>query len=439
MPEPIIAIVGRPNVGKSTLFNRISRSRDALVDNRPGVTRDRIHASVLYEGVRFTLVDTGGYDDLGQDPLLGQVRRQVDRAMQEADRVILVVDGRQGVLPGDAEMAQTLRRSRKPFFVAVNKIDGPEHEHLSNEFFGLGVEQVHPVSAAHGYGVRALMEAVTADWPFEETPLQEQQEGGPIRVAVLGKPNVGKSSFINRILGAERLVVSDLPGTTRDAVDTPFSFKGRNYVLIDTAGIRRKARVKEKIEKFSVIKALKRLEQCHIAVLMLDAFEGVAEQDARICGYALEKGRGLVLVINKWDLVKGDRSKQADLKRTLDRELSFVSFAPRIHVSALTGERVMKVFREIDLVYSQFASSFTTGVVNAALQEVAGQHPPPRIGHGRVRLFYATQVGSRPPAFVVFANRPDKITPAYERFLLNGIRQRLGLEKTPIRLFFRRK
>lgn len=439
MLEPIIAIVGRPNVGKSTLFNRISRSRDALVDNRPGVTRDRIHTSVVYDGVRFTLVDTGGYDDLGQDPLLDQVRRQVDRAMEEADRVILVVDGRQGMLPGDSEMAQTLRRSRKPFFVAVNKIDGPEHEHLSNEFFGLGVEQVYPVSAAHGYGVRTLMDAITSGLPSEEAPPPDQQEGGPIRVAVLGKPNVGKSSLINRILGSERMVVSDLPGTTRDAVDTPFSLQGRNYVLIDTAGIRRKARVKEKIEKFSMIKSLKRLEQCHIAVLMLDAFEGAAEQDARICGYALEKGRGLVLVINKWDLVKGDRSKQTDLKRTLDRELSFVSFAPRIHLSALTGEHVMKVFREVDLVYSQFAASFGTGAVNAALQDVAGQHPPPRIGHGRVRFFYATQVGRRPPAFVVFVNRPDKITAAYERFLLNGLRERLGLQKTPIRLFFRRK
>ena len=337
---PIIAIVGRPNVGKSTLFNRLCRSRDALVDNRPGDTRDRLYASVSHEGVPFILVDTGGFEDLGTDPLLKEVQGQVKRAIEEADRVIFMVDGRQGVLPGDMEMAQILRMSQKKIFLAVNKIDGGEHEHLILDFYKFGMDPAYPISAAHGYGVRSFMSDLIRGL---RRPGIEEQNTDQIRVAVLGRPNVGKSSLINRILGSDRLVVSELPGTTRDSVDTRFSFGGKDYLLIDTAGIRRKAKIKEKIEKFSVIKALKSLERCHVAVILLDADEGVSEQDSRIAGFAFERGRGLVLAVNKWDLLKGEAQKRTSLENAIDRQLKFISFAPRVNISALTGERVMKL------------------------------------------------------------------------------------------------
>jgi GTP-binding protein len=346
----LIVIVGRPNVGKSTLFNRLSRSRDALVDNRPGITRDRLYAQISYEGISFTLMDTGGFEYEGEDPLFDKVRDQVKRAIQEADRVIFMVDGRQGVMPGDEEIADLLRRSQKKTFVVVNKIDGPEHDHLTLDFYSLGAESAYPISAAHGYGLKSFMHEVVKDLPKSEI---ESNSDNRIRVAVLGRPNVGKSSMVNRILGTDRLLVSELPGTTRDAVDTPFSWRGKEYLLVDTAGIRRKAKVREKIEKFSVVKALKSLERCHVATILLDASEGVLEQDARICGYAFEQFKGVVLAVNKWDLIKGDTQKRDSLDDAITRELKFISYAPRVNLSALTGERVMKLFEKIDLVDKQ--------------------------------------------------------------------------------------
>jgi GTP-binding protein len=433
---PIIVIVGRPNVGKSTLFNRLSRSRDALVDGRPGVTRDRLYASITYDNIPLNLVDTGGFEDLGQDPLLEKVKDQVQKALEEADRIIFVVDGRQGVMPGDQEMADTLRRLQKEVFLAVNKVDGPEHDDLALDFYGLGVKAVHPVSAAHGYGVRSLMEAVVRDLPPMET---EAEEGEEIRVAVLGRPNVGKSSLINRVLGLDRLVVSELPGTTRDSVDTLFTYGNKTYRLIDTAGIRRRGKVSKKIEKFSVIKALRTLERCHVAVILLDAAQGVADQDARICGYALERGKAVILAVNKWDLIKGETQKRQSLEKGIGRQLKFISFAPRVNLSALTGERVMRLFDEIDRVYAQFSQRFSTSEVNKAVQALVRQHPPPRAGRGRLKLLYATQGGIRPPTFVVFVNRPDKVHFSYERFLINYLRAHFQLDAIPVRLRFRKR
>ncbi len=434
--EPILAIVGRPNVGKSSLFNRLTRSKNALVDNRPGITRDRLQGTITHEGIRMMLVDTGGFEDLGQDPLQKGVRTQVETAIKEADRVIFMVDGREGVLPGDEEMARILRRTQKKVFLAANKIDGPEHDHLINDFYQLGFETVHAISAAHGYGLKTLLHELIQDLaPSPDTPNNPDQ----IRVAILGKPNVGKSSLINRILKADRLVVSELPGTTRDTVDSPFSYGGREYLLIDTAGIRRKARVKEKIDTFSMIKAIKSLDRCHIAVLLLDGAEDISDQDARICGYAFEKGRGLVLGINKWDLVKGDARRKELLKKGLERQLKFVSFAPQINLSALTGERVMKLFSKIDTVYDQFSTRISTAIVNRAIQEVIEKHPPPRIGRGRLKFFYATQTRTKPPTFTVFVNRPDMLHFSYERFLNNQLRLHLGLTSTPMKLLFRQR
>lgn len=431
----IIVIVGRPNVGKSTLFNRLSRSRNALVDDRPGITRDRLYAPVSFEGIPFTLVDTGGFDDVGADPLQQKMTDQVKKAIDEADRIVFMVDGRQGLMPGDDEIADILRRSRKKIFVAVNKIDSPEHEHLSLDFFSFGMDPVYPVSAVHGYGVKSLMNDLTKDLPASEDIKVDENQ---IRVAVLGKPNAGKSSLINRIIGTERLVVSELPGTTRDAVDTAFSYHGKEYLLIDTAGIRKKAKVKEKIEKFSMIKALKSIDRCHIAVILLDATQGVTEQDARICGYAFEQAKGIVLAVNKWDLIRGNTREIKILDNEIDRQLNFISFAPRINLSALTGERVMKILEKIDSIYMQFSQRIPTAAVNTAIKLMIERHPPPRIGRGRLKFLYATQVRTRPPTFVVFVNRPDMIHFSYERFLINQIRKQFQLELLPIKVKFKK-
>lgn len=433
---PLLAIVGRPNVGKSTLFNRLTRSKRALVDDRPGITRDRLHGVITHEGLQMTLVDTGGFEDLGQDPLQKRVRAQVETAISEADRVIFMVDGREGVLPGDEEMARILRRMQKKVFLAANKIDGPEKEHLANDFYQLGYKTVYALSAAHGYGVKALLHDLSQGL----SPSQDISESSDeIRVAVLGKPNVGKSSLINRILKTDRLVVSEFPGTTRDTVDATFSYGGRKYLLIDTAGIRRKSRVREKIDKFSMIKAIKSLDRCHVAVLLLDGAEGVSDQDARICGYAFEKGRGLVVAVNKWDLVKENAEKKDQLEKGIQRQLKFVAFAPKINLSALTGECVMKLFSRIDSVYDQFSRRISTALVNRAIQEIIEKHPPSRIGRGRLKFYYATQTRTKPPTFTVFVNRPDMLHFSYERFLNNQLRVHLGLTRISIKLIFRER
>jgi GTPase len=433
---PIIAIVGRPNVGKSTLFNRLTRSKAALVDDQPGVTRDRIKRSIHFEGTPLTIVDTGGFDDLNLDPMLGHVRGQVRLAIEEANRIIFLVDGLQGIMPGDEEIAHLLRQSGKQVYLAVNKADGAEHAHLVSDFCGLGLEPIFAISAAHGFGVRSLMQDVVQDIPKSERDAENPDQ---IRVAVLGRPNAGKSSLINRILGHERMLVSEIPGTTRDAVDTPFAYGGRDYLLIDTAGLRKKARVREKIDKFSMIKALESLDRCHIALILVDALAGLSEQDARICGYAFEQGRGVILVVNKWDLVRGDPKKKKQIEDQIDRQLNFISFAPRINVSALTGERVMKLFGTINLLYDQFSRRIGTGVINRAIQQMIEKHPPPIAGRGRIKFNYATQARIKPPKFVIFVNKPDVIHFSYQRYLINQLRSHFELDLTPIEVEFRKK
>ena len=432
----LIAIVGRPNVGKSTLFNRLTRSRAALVDDQPGITRDRLYASVEWEGKGFTLVDTGGFDDSEEAPLLQGVRNQVVKAIEEADSILFMVDGRDGLMPGDEKVADVLRRSRKKVFIGVNKVDGQEHQHLTADFYSLGFDKVYPVSAAHGYGIADLLDAMTEDL---EEPARKEAPEDLTKVAIIGRPNVGKSSLINRIVGTERLLVSELPGTTRDSVDIHFALRGKNYVFIDTAGIRRKGRVKEKIEKFSVIKALQSLDRCHVAVVLIDASEGVTDQDAHICGYAFERGRGVILAMNKWDLVKKDPEKKKHLVNTLDRQMSFLSFAPQLYMSALTGEKVKTLFEKIDLIHGQLFRRIDTNIVNKALTLMVQKNPPPKMGRGRLRFFYATQTGVMPPSFALFVNRPDLVHFTYERYLLNQFREKLELNEVPIRLKFRKK
>ncbi len=432
-----VAIVGRPNVGKSTLFNRLTRSRSALVDNQPGVTRDRIFARIEYNGLPLSVIDTGGFEPYEQSSIKTKIREQVEMAIGDADKIIFVLDAKEGITPLDQEMANILRRKGKKVIVAVNKIDAPEHEALAMEFYKLGLGQVYPVSAIHGRGIKDLMEEVIKGLSKEET--QAQEDDKRIKLAIIGRPNVGKSSFINKVLGEERVIVSDEPGTTRDSIDTPFSFSKREYLLIDTAGIRRRARVREKIEKFSIIKALNSLIRSHIAIVMMDAREGITEQDVHICGYAFEQGKGIVIAINKWDLIKDDHDKIMAMMDSLERRLKFVSFAPRINTSALTGENIMMVFKLVDEVYNQMNKRIKTPLVNKGLKEIIDIHPPPIAGRKRLRFYYATQVDIMPPTFVLFVNNPKWIHFSYKRFLMNQFREKFGLENSPIKLIFKEK
>jgi GTP-binding protein len=433
---PIVTIVGRANVGKSTLFNRLTKKRSAIVDDIPGVTRDRLYASIEWDGRNLVLVDTGGFDPSQKGTMLNGVKRQVEMAIEEADLIILLFDGRAGPLLDDEELLMLLRRSEKKVVHVVNKIDSPEQEHLSLEFYSLGMDKVFPISSAHGYGIGSLMGQVIRDLPAIEQPHEEEDR---MKIAIIGRPNVGKSSLINRIIGADRLVVSELPGTTRDSVDISFERGGKSYLLIDTAGIRRRARVKERVERFSIIKALKAINRCHISIILLDSLAGVYDQDARICGYGLESGCGMVIAFNKWDLIKDNPSSIRSLEDSVDRQLRFVSFVPRINISALTGERVRGLFKLIDTVWAQYSLRVSTPAINRALEDIVKRHPPPSIGGRRPKFYYATQVSVYPPTFIIFVNYPDSIHSSYERYLVNQFREQFGLNLIPIKIFFRKR
>ena len=422
-------------MGKSTLFNRITRSRKAIVDNSPGVTRDRNYGDARWDDLSFTLVDTGGFSEFESEDFGPMVRYQVVQAMEEADAIVMLFDGREGLTPVDIDLVQRLRRSGKPVFYGVNKIDGPGHESVLSDFSVLGVDPLYPVSAEHGYGVHDLMDAFTAVLP------RSTREAAPdrIRLAVIGRPNVGKSSLINRLLGEERLVVSEIPGTTRDVIDTVCTVNKKEYVLIDMAGIRRKGRVRRKLEKFSIIKALKSLGRCDIALVMMDASEGVTDQDASIAGYALERGRACIILLNKWDLVEKDSVTAGKYVDTVRERLKFLSFAPVLTISALTGQRVLKIFDRVETVYRQYTTRIGTGRLNRIFKAIIDKHQPPPYRGRRIRFYYATQVVAGPPSFVCFVNYPEGIHPTYERYLINQLRGRLGLDLTPIRLVFRKR
>lgn len=433
---PIVTIVGRPNVGKSTLFNRLTKKRNALVDDIPGVTRDRLYATARWNDKDFILVDTGGFDSAPADTLSDLIRKQVQIAVEEADLIILLFDGKTGPVLGDEDLLALLRRSEKKVLYAANKIDGPKQEPLSLEFYALGIDAVFAISSAHGYGIGSFMEQLMLDLP---AGVDRPEEEGRIRIAVIGRPNVGKSSLINRIIGSDRLVVSEMPGTTRDSVDILFEREGRLYQFIDTAGIRRKARVKERVEKFSIIKALKAMNRCHISVILFDASAGVYEQDMRICGYAFDRGCGMVKAFNKWDLVKGNPLLRKSLEDSIDRQLGFISFVPTINISALTGERVNKLFTLIDAVWEQYNTHVPTPIINKALDHIVAKNPPPLVGGKRLKLFYATQVSAQPPTFAIFVNRPDAVRPSFERYLLNQFREHFSLNLIALKILFRER
>jgi GTP-binding protein len=431
---PVVAIVGRPNVGKSTLFNRIFGRRKAIVEDIPGVTRDRNYVEVTRFDTPFTLIDTGGFEPVSEERLLVQMREQSQLAVEEADVILFVVDVQQGLTPSDIEVAGMLRRVSKPVLYVVNKVDGDRQEGGLPEFYALGVDVVYPVSAEHGRGIDDLMDAVLALLPPAPAPAEPGEE---IRLAVVGRPNVGKSSLVNRLLGFERMVANPLAGTTRDSVDTPFTYNRKRYVLIDTAGIRRKGKVSQKLEKYSVVQALKAMDRADVVLVVIDAEEGVTDQDVTVAGYAYEKGRAVILVVNKWDRLTKDNATLGKYVEELRRTFKYLPFAPILFVSALTGQRVNKIMAEVEKVAQEYVRRIPTPQLNKVLSEAVRDHQPPVFQGKRLKFFYITQDGIRPPSFVIFVTRAEGVHFSYERYLGNKLREAFGFTGTPLRLFFK--
>jgi len=432
----VIAIVGRPNVGKSTLFNRIVRGKKAIVWNEPGVTRDRNYADVEWDEKTFTLIDTGGFEPVSKDRIFIQMREQCELAIEEANAILFVMDGKEGLIPSDKEIADILRQQKKPVFYIVNKIDGPKDEEKVFEFYGLGVEPIYSISAEHRYGVDGLMDEVIKVLPGST---EEKWDRDAAKVAVVGRPNVGKSSLINRLLGYKRVIVDEAPGTTRDAIDTLFERDGKRYVLIDTAGIRRKSRISLRLEKYSIVEALRTIDRSDVALLLLDSREGVTDQDARIGGFIHEKGKGCILVVNKWDLVEKDSQTMGQYEREVREDLKYLSYAPILFISALTGQRIKRVLDVIDHVSEQAKKRILTSRLNKYFGDWIEKFPPGLYKNRRVKLNYITQVSTAPPTFVIYTNFPGGIHFSYERYLLNQMRETFGFEGVPIRLHFRKK
>ncbi|OGP54716.1 MAG: ribosome biogenesis GTPase Der, partial [Deltaproteobacteria bacterium RBG_13_52_11b] len=413
--KPIIAIVGRPNVGKSTLFNRIAGGKKAIVENEPGVTRDRNYADVEWEEHSFTLIDTGGFEPVSKDRLFVQMREQVQLAMDEADAILFVMDGKEGLSPSDKDIADILRRQRKPVFYVVNKIDGPKHEDKTFDFYGLGVDPLYSVSAEDRYGVGDLMDDVIKVLP-KSTEESSDQEA--TKVAVVGRPNVGKSSLINRFLGYKRVIVDETPGTTRDAIDTMLERNGKRYVLIDTAGIRRKSRISLRLEQYSIVEALRTIDRCDVAILVMDSREEVTDQDARIGGFIHEKGKGCVLVMNKWDLVEKESHTMVEVEERVKESLKYLHYVPTVFISAMTGQRISKVLETVDRVAEQAKKRITTSELNRHFGQWVTDLSPPLYRNRAVKMNYITQVSTAPPTFVISTNYPQSIHFSYERYLL---------------------
>jgi len=431
MSSPIIAIVGRANVGKSTLFNKLTQSRSAIVNDTPGVTRDRIYGSADMGNRSALIVDTGGVDVDQNNPIELQVVEQGRWARDEADCVIIVADNQEGLTPYDREMVDEIRKSGKPYVLAVNKVDSPSHHHILPEFNKLGVQYLLPVSAEHGHGLYELIETVSRLLPEYVEP---EMDSNAIRVAVIGKPNVGKSSLINKLLNSERCIVSNIPGTTRDSIDTFLQANGQDFVLVDTAGIRRKGKTKQVLDKFSVIMALRALDRCDVAILLLDGVEMVTDQDATIAGYALDRGKGCVIIGNKWDLTREKDITFEAFEDNVRYRLKFMEFAPILTVSAKSGMRVDKILPQAEKVFEEYSRRISTGPLNDCFEKAIQRNPMSSYRGKFLKMFYATQIKSKPPTFKCFLNFPEAIHFSYKRYLVNSIRKTFGLIGTPVRL-----
>ena len=437
MARPVVAIVGRPNVGKSTLFNKLVGTRLSIVDDKPGVTRDRIYGDCEWLGHRFLLVDTGGIEPRADDVILSQMRAQANIAIATADVIVLVTDLRSGVVATDQDVANMLQKSGKPVILCVNKCDSvgaPDPEFY--EFYNLGMGDPIAVSAVHGHGTGDLLDAVIAYFPPES---EEEEEDDTIKVAVIGKPNVGKSSLINRISGQERAIVSDIAGTTRDATDTRIENQYGKFTFIDTAGIRRKSKVTDAIEKYSIIRARTAVERANVCVIMIDATEGFTEQDSKVAGIALDQGKGCIVVVNKWDAVEKDGNTMREYKEKLAVDFAFMKFAPFVFISAKTGQRVDRLFEQIAYVYAQSTMRISTGKLNEILGAATARVQPPTDKGKRLKIYYMTQASVCPPTFVFFVNNAQLFHFSYQRYLENQIREGFGLEGTPVRFIIRER
>ncbi|HHY21700.1 MAG TPA: ribosome biogenesis GTPase Der [Bacilli bacterium] len=435
MPKPIVAIVGRPNVGKSTIFNRIAGERISIVEDEPGVTRDRIYSSGEWLNKEFNLIDTGGID-IGDEPFLVQIREQAEIAINEADVIIFVVNGREGITAADEEVAKILFRSKKPIVLAVNKLDNPELNVQLYEFYSLGIGEPIAVSGSHGIGLGDLLDEVTKHFTTDEV---DEYEDDTIRISLIGRPNVGKSSLVNAILGEERVIVSNIPGTTRDAIDTSFTRDGNDYVIIDTAGMRKRGKVYESTEKYSVLRALKAIERSDVVLVVINAEEGIIEQDKRIAGYAHEAGRAVIFVVNKWDVIEKDEKTMEEFKQKIREQFLFLSYAPILFTSAKTKQRLQQILPMVQQVAESHNQRVPTNVLNDLIMDAVAMNPTPTDKGRRLKINYITQVGVKPPTFVVFVNDPELMHFSYERFLENRIRDAFEFTGTPIRIFARKK
>ncbi|MBC3798439.1 ribosome biogenesis GTPase Der [Acetobacterium tundrae] len=437
MSKPIVAVVGRPNVGKSTLFNKLVGERIAIVEDTPGVTRDRIIADAEWQNHHFTLIDTGGIEPHTKDDIFLQMRLQAEIAIDMADLIILMVDGREGMTASDLEVATMIRKHEKNVLLAVNKIDSLNLENNAFEFYNLGIGEPIAISAEQGLGLGDFLDEIINR--ISRYYNDEEETDDRLRIAVVGKPNVGKSTLINKVLGQDRLIVSDIPGTTRDAVDTSVRYDGQDYVLIDTAGLRRKKKIYEDIERYSIVRAIAAVERSQVVLMLIDASQGVTEQDAKIAGIAHNRGIPSVVIVNKWDTVEKDNKTMKKMEGDIRDALSFMDYAPIIFISAKTGQRLGKIFETIEFVKAQSAKRITTGKINEAMAEFTLMKQPPSKHGRRLKLFYASQVAINPPTFIVFVNDPTLMHFSYQRYLENKLRETFDFFGTPIRFYVRER
>lgn len=437
MTKPIVAIVGRPNVGKSTFFNRMVGKRISIVEDIPGSTRDRIYADVEWLNNKFILVDTGGIEPFSHDIILAQMRRQAELAIETADVILFFVDAKEGLIPSDEEVAELLRKAKKPIILIVNKVDTASNPDTFYDFYSLGLGEPLAISSSQGLGMGDMLDEIVKHF---SSSFIDDEEDDVIKIAVVGKPNAGKSSIVNAILKEERVIVSEEPGTTRDAVDTPFTLEGEQYVIIDTAGIRRKSRIDdETIERYSVIRALAAIRRCDIALIVVDASEGMTEQDTKIAGYVHEEGKASIIIVNKWDLVEKETNTMDQYRKRIQEDLSFMSYVPSLFISAKTGQRVDKIIEQVKYVYEKTSFRISTGTLNDTLIDAMSITEPPSDKGRRLKIYYCTQVAVRPPTFVLFVNDPNLMHFSYQRYLENYLRKTFDLKGTPIKLIVRQK